>query len=104
MIRKKLNTNKFKIFAYYENKNIKIENSNIYNPYVYIDSILCSKENDEWEFNKVIKFKNPLLLRKINLILNEKLYNSDCNRLNIFNNLNNQKLIISIDKINGENS
>ena len=104
MIRKKLNTNKFKIFAYYENKNIKIENSNIYNPYVYIDSILCGKENDGWELDKVIKFENPLSLRKINSILNEKLYNAECNKLNVFNDLNNQKLIISIDKINGENS
>jgi len=97
-IRKKINSDKFKIFAYYENDKIKIENYNIFNPFVFAKKAYCIKKNQS-KLEEVIIFINlPVTLKK-NTNLN-KINNLNCYQLNIHNELTNQNIKISIDKIN----
>ena len=97
-IRKKINSDKYKIFAYYENDKIKIENYNFFNPFVFAKKAYCTKKNQS-KIEEVIIFINlPVTLKK-NTNLN-KINNLNCYQLNIHNELTNQNIKISIDKLN----
>ena len=103
IIKKKINSDKFKIFAYYEDGKIKLENSNIYNPFVLVKKAYCSKKNQSWSEKEVVSFKSPIILKKnTNLIKNNEFNYLGCYQLNIFNELTNQNIKISIDKTNAK--
>ena len=57
MIRNKIKTNKFKVFSFFNNQNLNIENDNLYNPYLFLTKINCLGKN--------ILFDNQIILKKI---------------------------------------
>ena len=95
MIRKKLQTNKFKLFSFYKNGNLNVENSNLYNPYLTLTKINC--------LEKDIVFLDSIILKEFsNEIKNKEIIQSSCESIDLINELTQKKIKIPIDIINKE--
>jgi len=95
MIREKLETNEFKLFSFFKNGYLNIENSNLYNPYLVVTKINCLKKN--------IIFKKSIILGKFtNKIENNEIIKSKCQSIDLINKLTQKKIKIKIDNINKE--
>ena len=95
MIRKKLQTNEFKLFSFYKNGNLNVENSNLYNPYLTLTKINC--------LEKDIIFLDSIILKEfLNKIKNKEIIQSRCESIDLINELTQKKIKIPIDIINKE--
>tara|TARA_Y100000590_G_scaffold402256_1_gene487878 strand:+ start:510 stop:2144 length:1635 start_codon:yes stop_codon:yes gene_type:complete len=95
IIRKKMYSDKNKIFAYTKNDKIIIENNNIFNPFTIVNKVFCKKNYDQ--INMDVNF----ILKKNTIIPKADGMNSiKCYELNLYNELTNQNIKIKIDNIN----